>query len=181
MYGEIGSTFPLLLIDDTMLCRTGFVADIFATGCRPLARTSTNATTAAKPSSKSVQFLNFLSINGCNLSLAHHKRCATPHPLPAAPDALSLFNLLADFLWRSPANLKSIRSLPYFSTRFPCSISILMRTELVGMPPLCSSAIVIECLYEGGSQRSSSGIRRRIPAVSQAAGGLPPPRLHPVQ
>src|SRR5208337_3139187 len=62
MYGEMGSTLPLLLIEDRIFWRTGFVADIFANGCRPLTRIRTKAATAAKTSSNNVRFRHFLSM-----------------------------------------------------------------------------------------------------------------------
>src|ERR1700758_535174 len=77
-------------MDDIMLCRTGFVAEIFATGCRPLTRTSTNATMPANPSSKSVLFLNFLSINFLLLSQWTQARHDSPPVVCCAGHAFLL-------------------------------------------------------------------------------------------
>jgi hypothetical protein len=57
-----------------MLCRIGLVADIFATGCRPLTRTKMKAITAANASSNSVLFRNLRSIILFDLSSASRKR-----------------------------------------------------------------------------------------------------------
>src|SRR5260370_16812903 len=46
-YGEIGSTFPLLLMDETRFSRTGVTAEIFGTPFPPLNPPTTSATTPA--------------------------------------------------------------------------------------------------------------------------------------
>ena len=45
--GEIGSTFPLLLMEETMFSRDGTTAESFVTGWRPLSRKSKYANMAA--------------------------------------------------------------------------------------------------------------------------------------
>ena len=61
--GAMGSTLPLLLMEATMFRRTGVVADIFATGCRPLIRTSRKATIPANSRNTTTLFRSFLSIS----------------------------------------------------------------------------------------------------------------------
>jgi len=60
--GAMGSTLPLLVMDETMLCRNGFTADILATGWRPLTLINTNATIPARSRRSSVRLRSFLSI-----------------------------------------------------------------------------------------------------------------------
>src|SRR6266404_4776348 len=60
--GAMGSTFPLLEMEEMTLSRMGETAEILATGCRPLRRTSAKATTAAKTRKIRIRFRSLRSI-----------------------------------------------------------------------------------------------------------------------
>src|SRR5271170_4053700 len=153
-----------------MFCRNGRVAAILATGCLPLARISTNATMTTMTSNNSVQFRSFRSIRFAEFPLFH---TSTPKIPTAREDRRGCFfpgcSLLADFYrrWRSPANLKSIRRLIYFSTRFRRSPGL---SDAVGYDRVAAAVQlgVIECrrrvvseasvlLFEARRSRSATG------------------------
>src|SRR6266481_7895865 len=58
----MGSTFPLLEMEDTRFSRTGVTAEILATGWRPLRRTRAKATIAAKTRKITMRFRSLRSI-----------------------------------------------------------------------------------------------------------------------
>ena len=105
VYGAIGSTLPLLEIDDVIFCRTGMVAAIFATGCRPLILMSVNAITAATASSRRVRFRRLLSINSVNRSMTDQKSARATYRSTAnlilADAPWFVIGLLAEVLRRS--------------------------------------------------------------------------------
>jgi len=61
--GAMGSTLPLLVMEDTTFCRNGFTAAIFSIGWRSLILINTNATIPARSRKSSVRLRSFLSIN----------------------------------------------------------------------------------------------------------------------
>src|ERR1700738_4223487 len=58
----MGSTFPLLEMEDTRFSRTGGTAEILATGWRPLRRTRAKATRPAKTRKITIRFRSLRSI-----------------------------------------------------------------------------------------------------------------------
>jgi hypothetical protein len=77
-YGEIGSTFPLLDIEDTTFCRVGSMADIFATGFRPLSHSNPTASAIATDKKITILFRSMrsmLTYFSLLLSLAHRHWC----------------------------------------------------------------------------------------------------------
>jgi hypothetical protein len=58
----MGSTFPLLEIDEITFSCVGVTAEILATGCLPIILISTVATTTAKAKKVSIRFRNARSM-----------------------------------------------------------------------------------------------------------------------
>src|SRR5271154_6754148 len=116
LYGEMGSTLPLLVTEETMFCLPGIIAEIFATGCRPLRRTSTNASTTAPMSSTIVRFLNRLSITHAYSFAARHKHSFTLLSCRIPGLLCDGSVVTGDGLRRSKANVKLSRRRYHFST-----------------------------------------------------------------
>ena len=61
----MGSTFPLLLMDEIRFSRTGVTAEIFGAGFRPLSLIRPITNTTAKSRKSRIRFLSFRSITSC--------------------------------------------------------------------------------------------------------------------
>src|SRR5580704_1877295 len=116
LYGDMGSTLPLLVTEETMFCLPGIIAEILATGCRPLSRTNTKASTTAPMSSTIVRFLNRLSITHAYSFAPRHKHSSTSFFCKKPGLVCDCPLLTGDGLWRSKANIKLSRRRCHFST-----------------------------------------------------------------
>src|SRR6266478_1025980 len=129
----MGSTFPLLDIEETRFSRVGVTAEIFATGFRPLSSTSAKAATAASSRKIKIRFRNLRSIFSYPMP-SGSLFCRKAHHRPSAPSCSFLFSWLGALRPVGAEGLHSNNSRTAFSRAAPVPCFVTIKKDAPQLP-----------------------------------------------